>query len=89
MIWDRGYLKNQWEKRVRRKTYERWREIPGGGEEDEGEDVQGEEGEEEGEEEVEGEEEGEEVGGAEDEEDQLLWINLTRTKVSIGAEIYY
>ena len=79
MIWDRGYLKNQWGKRVRRKTYERWREIPGGGEEDEGEDVQGEE----------GEEEGEEVGGAEDGEDQLLWINLTRTKVSIGAEIYY
>ena len=30
MIWDRGYLKNQWGKRVRRKTYERWREIPGG-----------------------------------------------------------
>ena len=57
----------------------RWREIPEGGEEDEGEDVQGEE----------GEEEGEEVGGAEDGEDQLLWINLTRTKVSIGAEIYY
>jgi len=54
MIWDRGYLKNQWEKRVRRKTYERWREIPG--EEDEGEDVQGEEGEEE----VEGQEEVEE-----------------------------
>ena len=44
----------------------------------------------EGEEEGEEGEEGEEEGGAEDkEEHHLLWINLTRTKVSTGAEIHY
>ena len=36
----------------------------------------------------EGEGEGEEEGGTEDEEDnQLLWTNLTRAKVSIEAEM--
>ena len=73
--------KSQWEKRVRRSLQERWRGLQGEGEEDGGE-VQREGGEGEGE-----EEEGEE-GGAEDEEDnQLLWTNLTRTKVSIEAEM--
>ena len=78
MIRDR-MLQNQWEKRVRRRTQERWRELQGGGEEDEREDVQREG----------GEEEGEEEEGAEDEEERHLWINLTRTKVSTGAEIHY
>ena len=80
MIWDR-MLQNQWEKRVRRRTQERWRELQGeeDEEEDEREDVQREG----------GEEEGEEEGGAEDEEERHLGINLTRTKVSTGAEIHY
>ena len=73
--------KSQWEKRVRRSLQERWRGLQGGGEEDGGE-VQREGGE------GEGEGEGEEEGGTEDEEDnQLLWTNLTRAKVSIEAEM--
>ena len=82
MIRDR-MLQNQWEKKVRRRTQERWRELQGGGEEDEEEDER-EDVQREG-----GEEEGEEEGGAKDEEERHLWINLTRTKVSTGAENHY
>ena len=60
------------------RTHERWRELQEGGEEDEREHVQREGG------------EGEEEGGAEDDEKcHMLWINLTRMKVSTGAEIHY
>ena len=75
------YLKSQWEKRVRRSLQGRQRGLQGEGEEDRGE-VQREGGE------GDGEEEEEEEGGAGYEEDnQLLWTNLTRTKVSIEAEM--
>ena len=71
VIQDRGCLQNQWEKRVRRKTQERWRELQEGGEED----VQREGGE--------VEEEGEEKGEVEDEEERyLLWINLTGQRLA-------
>ena len=73
--------KSQWEKRVKRSLQERWRGLQGEGEEDAGE-VQREGGE------GEGEGEEEEEGGAEDEEDnQLLWTNLTRTKGSRNVEL--